>query len=93
MKLSRCIANVPWHIKSRTQGQKGAFQVPGHRPIGRLLWSYLGIHCRMHPALDRWLCQEAIDLTPEMLTERQGFDQDMEWPIFGLFLSFFDNEK
>ena len=33
-------ANVSRHIKSRTQGQKGVLQVPGHRPLGRLPWLF-----------------------------------------------------
>jgi len=47
----------------------------------------------MHPALDHCYCGEAFCLTLWIISYSFGFDPVKFWPFFGLFLSFFDNEK
>ena len=53
----------------------------------------LNIHCRMHPALNRWYCREAFYLTPWSISNFFAFDPAKLWQFFGLFLSFFNHEK
>jgi hypothetical protein len=47
----------------------------------------------MHPALDRWYCLEVSYLMPWIISYFFALDPAKSWQVFGLFLSFFNNEK
>ena len=85
-------ANVPAYQKPDA-GTEGCSPNPWPPSSWTAALAPLNIHCRMHPALDRWYCCEASYLTPWIISYVFALDPAKSWQVFGLFLSFFNNEK